>query len=491
MTEYTDTNEKNPALEFPAAFRLSNNQGLETASGKTRAIIAPESLSLRTEHGASIIFSLRDIQDMWEHDYHIFLSLPHGETLDLFSLGFKFEDALRLLMKNYRKLVLSDMLVREKILYRDAVADLTLLNAAGEKNPGGKCELLLYETSLMVMPERSSIIRLPLGQMDSLQRGDYSLTVMMDSGEQTVLARMGFQTDPFIKALEDALNRLTQNTLDFLMEMLPDVESDRLNRLARLLRDGKMALRKDIEAIAPEIWKQIDLHIISSPLGDEYEFLKSCGETPDIAVGVKRGLPGAAKQDYFWFLIPLSATLNSGKKINVAAFEAGMIQLAKPTGIDEPGSAAPYASETGGMDDCPDTPDNSESDEDTSGETSLLKQEGKATYFFRISAENDPPAPGAPLDHFIHALNRGLMEINFRREPIYLPEGKLNEPRYLKYKYAMNRLPELRRLRNLFLGRALHKSPEQWQKDVRELLDGMHTGAPAPVDPETHTQEKE
>jgi hypothetical protein len=63
-----------------------------------------------------------------------------------------------------------------------------------------------------------------------------------------------------------------------------------------------------------------------------------------------------------------------------------------------------------------------------------------------------------------------MLAINFRREPIYLSDDQLGEPPYAKYQYAVQKIPELRELRRLFIGRVIHSSPEQWQQDIRSLL---------------------
>ena len=63
-----------------------------------------------------------------------------------------------------------------------------------------------------------------------------------------------------------------------------------------------------------------------------------------------------------------------------------------------------------------------------------------------------------------------MYDINFRHEPIYLPDEKLDEPDYFKYKVALKRIPSLRLLRNLFIGRVIHSSQQQWEGDVMDLL---------------------
>jgi hypothetical protein len=63
-----------------------------------------------------------------------------------------------------------------------------------------------------------------------------------------------------------------------------------------------------------------------------------------------------------------------------------------------------------------------------------------------------------------------MIEINFRREPVYLPEERFDEPQYSKYKLAVEKIPSLRTLRTLFIGRVIHSSSEQWKEDVLNLL---------------------
>lgn len=68
-------------------------------------------------------------------------------------------------------------------------------------------------------------------------------------------------------------------------------------------------------------------------------------------------------------------------------------------------------------------------------------------------------------------MNRAIVLLNFRREPIYLPDSSLEiQPRFHRYAIACRKIPELRRLRASFLGRAIHTSPEGWQKQVEGLI---------------------
>ena len=430
-------------LQCPVSYLLKNDREQEIAKGKAQAHIEKEKLSLLTETGEALVFPFRDLLEIDDKDYHLFLGFTFDEQLELFNLGFKFDDFVRVLTKNYQEIILQDMLVREKLRIKDIEANFTRFNPEGEQSSAGKCEVRVFETSLAILPARSRIIRIPLGRIQDVLPGNYSLTVTTDSGEKLLLSHLGNRLDEVQKVLTDALQQLSLRTRSFLRELLPGEDTLTIRKLTSLLKEGKIAGRKEIEAISTPVWQELERKISGSTLADEYEFLESIGIKEKVAVGFKRGLLGGEKQDYFWYLIPLSGS-KPGEPGNAVAFEAGTIHLP-----GEPGE---------------------------NPEESLLEQEGKATYFFRLmpgeayAALKDNAQWEHLLDELIIYINRCLQEVNFRREPIYLAEDKLSDPRYTKYKYAIHRLPELRRLRDLFIGRVIHRSPEQWQKDVEALV---------------------
>jgi hypothetical protein len=80
---------------------------------------------------------------------------------------------------------------------------------------------------------------------------------------------------------------------------------------------------------------------------------------------------------------------------------------------------------------------------------------GRATYFFRSSTS-------------VEQLTRGLALVNFRREPVYLPDESLErQPRYRRYAIGARKSEDLRRLRGAYLGRAIHSSVEEWVEQVQ------------------------
>ena len=87
---------------------------------------------------------------------------------------------------------------------------------------------------------------------------------------------------------------------------------------------------------------------------------------------------------------------------------------------------------------------------------------GRATYFFRVEGS---------VAEAVARLTRALGLINFRREPVYLPDASLEtQPRYHRYAIAARKLADLGALRKAYTGRAIHSSMEEWTAQVTEIL---------------------
>ncbi len=63
-----------------------------------------------------------------------------------------------------------------------------------------------------------------------------------------------------------------------------------------------------------------------------------------------------------------------------------------------------------------------------------------------------------------------MIEINFRREPLYLTENQLESTEYNQYRFAIAKIPSLKTLRDQFIGRVIHGSQAKWKTDVTNLL---------------------
>jgi hypothetical protein len=202
--------------------------------------------------------------------------------------------------------------------------------------------------------------------------------------------------------------------------MVPSASFDELQKLGKLMVEGRAAQRRQVDEISPGLWPKIEKCVQLSPLAEYYRHLSGIAEISLGAVGLRKGMEVV----YVWFMMPIVGSADSGG--NAVALEV--------------------ASET-----------------------------GHATYLFRVMSRG--AFPTATHEKFVQEaavvirdLNEAIIATGFRREPIYLSEDQLNTPEYSKYLYAAGHLEPLKLLRERFFARVIHNTFEQWKTDLEEAL---------------------
>jgi hypothetical protein len=441
--------EKPQAENFTCSlnYDLIDGKGKRAANGKAQAAIETETLSLMTESGAAQVLTLRDIAGISHGNHTIELLLGSGEKWSFSGLGYGYDDFLRILHQNRNELILFDMLADEAVLIPDIAGETEILEGSGRARLQGKCRVRLYRTSLAVLPLQGEIMRVPLGCLkEDVRVENYRLLLETDSGDKIAFFKLGGQLDLLRKSLADALAGLAIATRNYLKELLPKAKPEALAAAASLLRDGKAALRSRIEDLAPGLWRELETKIIAAEIGESYRHLLSLGQAEKVAFGFKRGLMGSLSGDMIWFLIPIFS-VDPAIPGNAVAMEAGVIRNA---GDGEEATAV--------------------------GEEPMIGGGGKATYFFRLLSRGEYGAVAnagkleQQFEEWISRFNRAMLAVNFRREPVYLSNEKLQQPEYRHYRFSLRQLPELQMLRDHFIGRVIHRNQDQWQTDVAELL---------------------
>ncbi len=434
--------QKPPAvlMTFPADYVLSGEGGQAVASGAAEAQLDEENLSLLPRFGEALRIPLRQISEITQPGYTIELALTSKEKLTLSKLGRGLEDLFRGTSKLRNEMLLQDMLMSETVVKAGAEAEYVHRDSAGQEKEKGTCEPRLYETALVVITGRGGLHRIPYSDIARVREEPYAVALDTEYGEGFVFSRMGRELDPWKRDLAAAMNALTVKVQSSLQELVPGADPATIRKVSRLMREGRAARRLDIEAISPDLWARLEKRLEAIGLAAEYAFLKSLARPERMCIGVKRGLMGELTGEYVWFLAPV-------------------YPRAPGAAQKQPGNAIAMEAAASG-----------EGEEGARGG-------GRATYIFRIAPPADyarlktPEELDAAADRAITRINRCLLAINFRREPVYLSEEQMWEPRYARYQFAVQRIPELRELRGLFLGRVVHSSPEQWQKGVLAALE--------------------
>ncbi len=418
---------KTPVFQSEAAYTWLEQVVGGPRKGKAHLIMDEECLTMAAESGTSHTIPYREIIEVETGDYRVVLHLSSQDQLLLHRFGYAYEGFLNLLFKLRGEMLLEDMLMQEKVLRRGFEAAYTYYNASGETVAEGRCEPRIYETALVLIPEQADPLRLPYSELQDLEVEGHTLTLTSEYGERVVFSRMGYDLDGFRQHLAEAMNRLDERTQRLVQQLVPAADPAQVWKLARVMREGRAASRQEVNAVSRKFWPMLEKKVDESPIKEEYAYLKSLAQTEQMAMGVKRGLMGDLTGDYVWFLFPVYSS--------------------DPT---QPGNALIM-------------------------ESFSDKETAQATYLFRITGKEEYASGKVDLqaetEQMLRRVNRCMQAINFRREPIYLPKKRLREPSYIKYLYALRRLPALEELRERYLGRVPHTSFEQWQRGVEKLMD--------------------
>lgn len=181
-------------IECPLDYFLSDGSG-QIIGGSAKAIIDETSVKIVPKTGEPVTFSPREILEFNLGDYRIELLLTSKETLSLFRLGLNFEDFSRILSKQRNEVVLRDMLMNESVVKAGLKAEYSCEDCAGRQR--GVCEPRLYETGLVILPERGEPTRIHYSDISGIEEGDYELTLSTDSGMKLTISKMGGQFEPF------------------------------------------------------------------------------------------------------------------------------------------------------------------------------------------------------------------------------------------------------------------------------------------------------
>jgi hypothetical protein len=298
-----------------------------------------------------------------------------------------------------------------------------------------------------LIPSTDDPVRIPYSDILRVDDKDYSIEIITESDEKIKLSKMGSEFDGIRKGLADAMNELALKTQSTLKWTFPALDPASTRNAARFLKEGRAARRADIESVSPELWNNLEKKAALAGISKEYDHLKSLSQQDRVCIGLKRGLMGDLTGDHLWLLFPIYSS-DPGSPGNALAMEVAR--------LPSPEAHSDLASEN---------------------HDQVSQGGGNATYFFRIASRKDYAKLVGDIgemhrivDGLILRINRLMLDINFRREPIYLSDERLKEPQYSGYLYAVQKIPSLKTLRELFIGRVIHSSFDQWKSDVSDLL---------------------
>jgi hypothetical protein len=373
--------------------------------------------------GIPLAFDLGDVDRTVPGEWDLQLALYTGRTLTLRQFGAAFNDMTRELIGAWRDRTVECLLLED-------------LEEAGRYTGtvnGGPVEIRIFRSNLAVLPQAELPFQWRLAEVDSIRFDDASYSIVLTSrGERLALSKFAKKTDEVFGKLRDAIDALRRHSAEALHAEFPFLNADALVRLQTAMPEGRSASLDALAGLHPKLPDALVARAVGERLRPYFNALRSRALKDPLMAGFKFIRPDEVEEDK-------DAAVESGDSADSADGTEGEERQPLFFWFFFP------------------LPKNVVAWEATTGT-------GRATYFFRST----PPVAAA-----IASLTCGLALVNFRREPVYLPDDSLEQqPRFHRYAIGARKLADLRSLRAAYLGRAIHSTPEQWNAQVDGILAG-------------------
>jgi hypothetical protein len=433
---------------FTGKFEQRAGTGTVQQGGPCRLTFEEESFRIVTEKGPGLAIDLGDIDAIESGDYELKLRIYDGTTLLLNQFAKPFQQMRHDLLDAWHRRLIQCLLLEdlEEITRIDGFAQLE----SADRRFSSQAEIRLFKSNLAVLPTSAPAIQWRLAEIDVVDFDEATYTLGLRSGQdRLILTRLAKRTREFAGQLRDAIEKLSDKSAQVIHALFPFLSPDQFAKASMLLKEGRTVPVSQLAAIHSTIGKALAENAVSSTLQPYYKVLSQ-----------KAVAPGP----YFGFKLVRKEEETKEKEEEEAAAQAGPQE-------EVPAGDSPAPEEK---------PPVIEFEEESLlcwfffplsgtsatqagfGAWECTNQSGRATYVFRMSGE---------IDAAIRRINRGIVVVNFRREPIYLPDSSLEiQPRYRRYAIAQRNVSVLREVRSSLVGRAIHMNPQTWQKQLDSLL---------------------
>jgi hypothetical protein len=398
---------------YSGKFQYLDTAGTVSSQGPCQFRFDQETAIVTPASGTPIAFDLGDVDRAVKHDWDFELTLFTGRRIQLKQFGAPFSTMCEELLAAWR-----DRAV-QCLLLEDLEEGARYTGTAALTSPPAPAEIRLYKSNIAVLPLDGPAIQWRLAEVDRVSFDEATWEVTLESaGERLAFAKLAKKTGEFRGNLDGAIGELRTHAAEALHSTFPFLDPDQLQRLVETMPEGRSVALAPLREIHAKLPEALVAQTVDEHLRPYFDALRSRSAAGSLMTGFK-----FTRADEENTADDGESAETEGRKDEPALFFWFFFPL--------PGGRVAWESTTGS---------------------------GRATYFF------DAPAP---VDRAIAHLTRGLALVNFRREPVYLPDDSLEQQqRFRKYAIGCRKLPELRALRAAFRGRAIHTSLDAWTAQV-------------------------
>jgi len=456
---------------FSGKFRYPNRDGSGVQAGPCQVTFDADTFTLTPSSNAPLAFDLGDIDLLVPAEHELTLTLYTGKKLVLHQFGKAFQNLAHDLLEAYRQRLVQCLLLEdlEEIARFDGFVELRSA-VAPQRSFSSSAELRLYKSNLAVLPTQATAFQWRWAEVDAVAFDEATYTVTLPSGtDSLVVTKLAKRTHEFRERVEAGITEIAEKAAQALRQLFPFLTPEQFQQAATLMKEGQAAPLARLQAVHPKLEMALFQNVVDATLRPYFDALLAHTTAGGVYTGFKfireeeeengeatveqsseaaeAGEQGPQEPQEQAASEVTARIVREGRESILHWF---FFPLATRAGASRPGNLVAWEATSRG---------------------------GRATYFFRLVPPEqaklleDVPRADAVRDAAIRQLNRALTLLNFRREPIYLSDDELEmQPRYRRYAIACRKIPELRRLRASFLGRAIHTSPPSWRTQLESFL---------------------
>jgi hypothetical protein len=402
---------------YSGKFQYLDESGGTVIQGPCQVEFDAERCIVTPAAGAPLAFDLGDIDRTVPGEWDLQLVLYTGRTIQLRQFGAAFGRMSQELLAAWRDRTIRCLLLED-------MEEVGRFNATAGASPA---EIRIYQSNLAVLPQGSAAFQWRLAEVTAVRFDSYTYNVTLEAGaEKLTISKLAKKTEEFREKMGGALDALHAHSADVLRQAFPFLNPDQLQRLVVAMPEGRSVPLAWLAAIHPKLPDALIARAVDEPLKPYFDALRSRATGDELFAGfkfIREDEQEGEKEE-----APPETGDEEQQPEKLPLFFWFFFPL---------GRVVAWEATTGS---------------------------GRATYFFRI-------APGQKLDDAVATLTHGLALVNFRREPVYLPDDSLErQPRYHRYAIGCRKLPDLRALRPAFAGRAIHSTLENWTAQLDAAL---------------------
>lgn len=425
--QYSDKN----MAPFRAQFDILDRRERQLRQGTAIVLIDENGISLELDNKEKLFFPLRDILSFRIFDGSIRFDLLSQQAIEIRHLGNLRQDFLNRFAHEWNDVLLAEM-YSGQILHKTDLDAIFSLEQGEHKNKGRffketLCQIRLYGNILVIMPQGERFLVFPYDTMIGINEEGGNLIINLGLGDKLTMGRVD---DDFKENFLHIINEEIIQTQRNLAKMLPDLEEISIRKLAILMKGGKAAKKRDVDAASILIWPVLEDKLRDLGIGEQYDYLKRRAQDDKIAIGLKMGIYNDTDKEYGWFMAPIYSLTPK-----------------------DPGNTIAL-------------------------QTTSAKDKTETTYFFRIMEKHEYVDHFKRLEkiaqeteHLIYKINRYMLAASFRKDLFFISDEDLEMPQYSRFKFIIKRMPEIQELRFLYAGRITHNSKEEWQSAVSDMLE--------------------